>query len=111
MASATWFPRSPTTRRSRNISPTRSPRRCPPAAPLIPSALIRPLAEAYTRSDNFKPDFVEAMNQQHDWLFEEAKPEDEGQVMSLNLTPMVNRVINDRILERCSRSRGRSRSR
>ncbi len=68
------------------------------SAPLIPSALIRPLAEAYTRSDNFKPDFVEAMNQQHDWLFEEAKPEDEGQVMSLNLTPMVNRVINDQLL-------------
>ena len=67
------------------------------AAPLIPEALIRPLAGAYTRGDNFKADFTEAMNQQHDWLFEEASPEDEGQVMSLDLTPMVNRIIDDRI--------------
>lgn len=65
------------------------------AAPLVPSALVAPLAKAYTQSDEFPKDFVEVMNQQHDWLFDEAKPEDEGQVMSLDLTPMVNRVLSD----------------
>ncbi|HEY9315189.1 hypothetical protein [Williamsia sp.] len=67
------------------------------SAPLVPEALIRPLADAYTRSDDFELDFTEAMNQQHDWLFKEATPEDEGQVMSLDLTPMVNRIVDDGI--------------
>lgn len=62
-------------------------------APLVPAALVSPLAKAYTQGDEFPKDFVEVMNQQHDWLFDEAKPEDEGQVMSLDLTPMVNRVL------------------
>jgi hypothetical protein len=64
-------------------------------APLVPDALIAPLAQTYTRSDNFQQDFADAMVQQHEWLFNEAKPEDEGRVMSLDLTGMVNRVIAD----------------
>lgn len=63
--------------------------------PQVPSALVSPLAGAYTKGDQFPEDFVEVMNQQHDWLFNEAKPEDKGQVMSLDLTPMVNRVLAD----------------
>ncbi|WP_207842328.1 hypothetical protein [Williamsia soli] len=65
------------------------------AAPLVPSALVQPLADAYTRGSEFPKDFAEVMNQQHDWLFSEATPEDEGRVMSLDLTPMVNRVLSE----------------
>jgi hypothetical protein len=64
-------------------------------APLVPDALIAPLAQTYTKSDNFQQDFADAMIQQHDWLFKEPTPEDEGRVMSLDLTDMVNRVIAD----------------
>jgi hypothetical protein len=64
-------------------------------APLVPDGLIAPLADAYTKSDNFEQDFADAMIQQHDWLFKEATPESEGEVMSLDLTAMVNRVIAD----------------
>lgn len=64
-------------------------------APPVPDGLIAPLADAYTKSDNFEQDFADAMIQQHDWLFKEADPEDQGEVMSLDLTAMVNRVIAD----------------
>jgi len=47
-------------------------------APLVPDGLIAPLADAYTKSDNFEQDFADAMIQQHDWLFKEATPENEG---------------------------------
>ena len=57
------------------------------------SALVHPLAEKYTRSDDFVTDFEEIARQQHDWLFTAPGPDTDPHVMDVNITPMVNRVI------------------
>ncbi|MFT3716729.1 MAG: hypothetical protein QM774_12530 [Gordonia sp. (in: high G+C Gram-positive bacteria)] len=53
----------------------------------------KPLAQSYTRSPAFAADFAEVARQQHDWLFTEPAPGQKTDTMDLNITPMVNRVL------------------
>ncbi|MFW0789272.1 hypothetical protein [Gordonia sp. CPCC 205333] len=60
---------------------------------LVPTAVAKPIASAYTTSPQFKADFVDIASQEHGWLFNEASPDQQGKAMELDLTDMVNRVI------------------
>jgi len=57
-------------------------------------ALVRPVAQRYTDSPGFQEDFVSLVRQQHSWLFDEPAPGTDTQVMRVDITPMVNRVIS-----------------
>ena len=59
----------------------------------ISAGLVRPVAQAYTRSDQFPTDFADIVSQQHAWLFNEPAPGTNTSVMQLDITSMVNRVI------------------
>ncbi|MCF8603321.1 hypothetical protein L5I01_08100 [Gordonia sp. HY442] len=59
----------------------------------LAGALVKPLARDYTRSDGFVQDFQDIARQQHDWLFTAPGPDTDTHVMDVNVTPMVNRVI------------------
>ncbi|GAB17547.1 hypothetical protein GOEFS_035_00790 [Gordonia effusa NBRC 100432] len=60
---------------------------------LVPSAIAKPIASAYTSSPQFRADFVDIAGQEHAWLFNEATPDQQGKAMELDLTDMVNRVV------------------
>ena len=55
--------------------------------------VAKPLATSYTRSPAFVEDFTEIARQQHQWMFTEPAPDQSTHVMEMNLTPMVNRVL------------------
>lgn len=60
----------------------------------VPASVIEPLARQYTQSDLFPPDFAEVVRQQHDWLFDSPPPgAGPGTIMSVDLTPMANRLV------------------
>nr|WP_221247639.1 hypothetical protein [Gordonia humi] len=54
---------------------------------------VKPLAQAYTRSDAFATAFEEIARQQHDWLFTAPGPDTDAHVMDLNITPMINEAV------------------
>jgi hypothetical protein len=59
-----------------------------------PEILIAPATQRYTRSDLFPPDFADVLGQQHDFLFTEPTTDAErSNVLELDLTDMVNRVV------------------
>lgn len=57
-------------------------------------ALVEPGAREYTNSPEFEADFTEVVSQQHSWLFEEADPNAPAESMSLDISSMVENVIN-----------------
>ncbi|MBE7161603.1 MAG: hypothetical protein INR72_10180, partial [Williamsia herbipolensis] len=59
-----------------------------------PEILVAPATQRYTRSDLFPPDFADVLGQQHDFLFTEPTTDAErSNVLELDLTDMVNRVV------------------
>ncbi|MEH3157047.1 MAG: hypothetical protein PGN29_17580 [Gordonia paraffinivorans] len=59
-----------------------------------PEILVAPATRQYTRSDLFPPDFADVLGQQHDFLFTEpGTDEQRSNVLELDLTAMVNRVV------------------
>lgn len=59
----------------------------------LAGAAVAPLATSYTQSPAFVADFTEVARQQHRWLFTQPGPETSRHQMELNVTPMVNRVL------------------
>ncbi|MEE4022070.1 hypothetical protein V1Y59_03180 [Gordonia sp. PKS22-38] len=57
------------------------------------SAVVEPAARAYTHSDQFEADFVDVVSQQHAFLFDEPPAGADTTTMQLDITDMVNRVI------------------
>ncbi|GAC56964.1 hypothetical protein GOHSU_14_01310 [Gordonia hirsuta DSM 44140 = NBRC 16056] len=55
--------------------------------------IVKPLAERYTRSQDFVTDFTLIARQQHDWLFTAPGPGVSRHQMELDITPMVNNVL------------------
>jgi hypothetical protein len=59
-----------------------------------PEFLVAPATRQYTRSDLFPPDFADVLGQQHDFLFTEPTTDEQrSNVLELDLTAMVNRVV------------------
>ncbi|MFZ2511289.1 MAG: hypothetical protein WAW85_09405 [Gordonia sp. (in: high G+C Gram-positive bacteria)] len=59
----------------------------------LPSAVVQPLADNYTKSPDFVTDFALIARQQHDWLFTQPQPGTSQHQMELDITPMVNNVF------------------
>ncbi|MFC0314328.1 hypothetical protein ACFQNE_12910 [Gordonia phosphorivorans] len=59
----------------------------------LAGSVVAPLAQTYTRSPAFVTDFTEVARQQHGWLFTAPAPDTSRHVMELDVTPMVNRVL------------------
>ena len=59
-----------------------------------PEILVAPATRKYTQSDLFPPDFADVLGQQHDFLFTEpTTAADRANVLELDLTAMVDRVV------------------
>lgn len=59
----------------------------------IAAPLVRPLAEKYTESEQFRLDFADVAGQQHAFLFTEPAPGTDPSVMQLDISGMINRAL------------------
>lgn len=60
----------------------------------VPKSVVAPFADSYTKSPAFVSDFVLVAQQQHDWLFTPPQPGTSRHQMELDITPMVNNVVD-----------------
>lgn len=59
------------------------------------SAVVAPVAKAYTQGESFPTDFTDLVRQEHSWLFDPAPAGSAGQAMQLDITAMVDRALSD----------------